>query len=309
MEMTSSTPTMSTNPQLDQFTFFPKLPLELRLRIWKDVSFLPRLVDTKARHLGQINGIVTSADLTGWRSTLPVPSIFHVFQESRKEGLRHYKLEFGSKLSSSWISVNIPAKVYVNFNADVVLLFGPLDPASEIELCQKPIRHLAFPVDVSDHHTSLVALTDLCGFRYLRLHEIILVPMQDTSTISVPFRLEPYNQKTSISVDGSNYYSLHSATAYARWELERKLGRRKEILQKFRRYCAGELEKATVLEGYMVYGINGMEDNDQDFVDFQKTRRFEKELKEYKDMMREDKLYGPWTLPEIRIMQLATQED
>ncbi|KAG4435555.1 hypothetical protein IFR05_008966 [Cadophora sp. M221] len=277
---------MSASFQFDQFNFFPKLPLELRLRIWKAVSFLPRLVDIKARHLGQINCI-----------------------ESRKEGLRHYKLEFGSKLSSSWISVNIPAKVYVNFVADVVLLYGPLDPASEIELCKKSIRHLAFPVDDSDHHTSHVALTDLCGFRYMRLREIIILPVQDASIMPLPFRLEPYSQKSSMRVDGSTYYRLDKGAAYTRWELERKLGRRQEILRGFSRYCKGLMTKETIMGAYTIDGINGMEDNYQDFVDFQKTRRFEKELQEYKGMMKEDKLYGRWILPEIRIMQLAAQGD
>jgi hypothetical protein len=64
------------------FTCFPKLPLELRLMIWRAVFPRGRMVEIEA----QLN----SFDYDG----PPVPSTLMINQESRKETLRHYLLYY-----------------------------------------------------------------------------------------------------------------------------------------------------------------------------------------------------------------------
>lgn len=72
-----------------EFSYFPKLPIELRMKIWK-LSWLPRNVTV----------IVHSRRSYEWLqfhlfgSRTPVPSALHVCRESRAEASRIYKLRF-----------------------------------------------------------------------------------------------------------------------------------------------------------------------------------------------------------------------
>jgi hypothetical protein len=68
-------------PLLTSFTYFPKLPTELRLRIWRCVPLDQRIVTIK-REKNRLSTI------------LPIltPPLLHVCHESRQEMLKHYKL-------------------------------------------------------------------------------------------------------------------------------------------------------------------------------------------------------------------------
>jgi hypothetical protein len=55
------------------FVLFPKLPIELRLQIWKFALPGPRIIDVFYLHP------------KGARTTTPIPSLLHVCQESRRE--------------------------------------------------------------------------------------------------------------------------------------------------------------------------------------------------------------------------------
>lgn len=132
------------------------------------------------------------------------------------------------------------------------------------------------------------------------------MPIQNTAVVSMPFRLEPYS--TTINADDAVYQCLHSTTVHRRWELERKLRAREDILGKFGAYYRGLVDKKTIMEGYPVDGYDGeLGPEDLEVVHSQKTRRFEKELREYNTMMKDDKVYGRWIRPEIKILQLATR--
>ena len=66
---------------------FPKLPAELRLEIWKLVQ-TPRLVEVRFIRDGRKHQHRFIAD---------IPILLHICRESRLEGLKSYKLSFGTK--------------------------------------------------------------------------------------------------------------------------------------------------------------------------------------------------------------------
>jgi hypothetical protein len=85
---------------LSTFTPFPKLPIQLRLKIWKYGYFFTRNVDIRGK---DISGIVfkhACADPDAvahfFHSYASPPSLLHVCRESRSEALNHYQLEFGT---------------------------------------------------------------------------------------------------------------------------------------------------------------------------------------------------------------------
>jgi hypothetical protein len=85
-----------TTKILSTFTLLPKLPIEIRLKIWKSSCFFTRNVHIRA---GNISGVV--CDETGevahyFHSYTSPPSLLHVCKESRSEALHHYQLDFGT---------------------------------------------------------------------------------------------------------------------------------------------------------------------------------------------------------------------
>src|SRR5436190_18405372 len=86
---------------LKSFTLFPKLPIELRLKIWRD-SIQPRMV--KVRY-----------DKAHKRCTsFAIPAILHASRESRYVGLKTYQLCFGLE--------NGGGGLYFNYDIDAVAL-------------------------------------------------------------------------------------------------------------------------------------------------------------------------------------------
>jgi hypothetical protein len=69
----------TTTKQLDSFLLFPTLPPEIRLQIWDSATHIYRLVRVE-----KYPGTYQSC----------IPSILHVNQESRAQGLRSYSLLF-----------------------------------------------------------------------------------------------------------------------------------------------------------------------------------------------------------------------
>lgn len=76
----------TTNPQkapptFDRFKLFPKLPIELRLKIWKAKIEIPRTIRLELDPQGGVK-----------KTHAPSPAVLGVCHESRKLGLKHYKL-------------------------------------------------------------------------------------------------------------------------------------------------------------------------------------------------------------------------
>jgi len=99
------------------FTLFAHLPFELRLKIWSFITPGPRTVSIKYKGLSHYPIGKDFSAAAGWRSPDPVPTIFHICQESRIEALKSYQLAFGSCL------YNYPGRIYFDFSKDT-LRFG-----------------------------------------------------------------------------------------------------------------------------------------------------------------------------------------
>jgi hypothetical protein len=85
-----------------EFAAFPRLPAELRLKMWR-YSFQPRIVNIR-----------WSSDLRQYISPNN-PAILHVSSEAREEGLKIYRPCFDTTFVS-------PSVVYFNFDLDIACI-------------------------------------------------------------------------------------------------------------------------------------------------------------------------------------------
>ncbi|PMD42164.1 hypothetical protein L207DRAFT_580838 [Hyaloscypha variabilis F] len=131
-----------------QFKFFPKLPPEIRLMVWRHALPKPRTIT------------ITSTDFTtrgerGWpvrnnrvsHNAQNVPCILHACPESRRLALKTYQLAFGRQLRQQ--------PIYFNFQTDILLLadesavksfFGGINEFEAFGVIgdlKKKVRHLA----------------------------------------------------------------------------------------------------------------------------------------------------------------------
>jgi len=85
MEESNSASSSSSDANKPKFTLFPKLPIELRLKIWKE-SYEPRIIELRTTKK--------------WRTKrydffIPkFPAVLHVNKEARVESLKDYKMSF-----------------------------------------------------------------------------------------------------------------------------------------------------------------------------------------------------------------------
>lgn len=114
---------MTTSADHRSFTCFPKLPIELRLKIWKDVCHLPRYVDiwTGYHRVYKDRGEQILSAFTRHVTLCGVPAVLHTTRESRKEALEHYTLAFGSNQTLHYgIQLSIPPRIYVDWKSDII---------------------------------------------------------------------------------------------------------------------------------------------------------------------------------------------
>jgi len=105
------------------FTCLPKLPAELRPRVWKYTCCVTRNVDI------WVNPIYINIHEDGgsrsrpyqFVSKCPPPAVLHVCKESRTEGLKHYTLDFSSTIeitafNLALFTVSSAPRIYFNWN-------------------------------------------------------------------------------------------------------------------------------------------------------------------------------------------------
>ncbi|KAE9374288.1 hypothetical protein N431DRAFT_455068 [Stipitochalara longipes BDJ] len=171
-----------------KFTCFPKLPLEVRRKIWKNVCSVTRVIDLWGRfpfetfdgHHGP------NAPILYESYARKAPAILHASRESRAIGLEQYSLSFGYNIrefdGQASLLVSIPAEIYVNWECDIICpvttLYGDRyqfetrlyhflqngDLASGSQM-----QRIALSVEQANHNWA----TALMSFGY-QLHEILL---------------------------------------------------------------------------------------------------------------------------------------
>jgi len=100
--------------QATTFTLFPKLPPEIRLKIWRYITPGPRIVEIQyatepKRLVESIPGTLRPVG-PGWISKDPQPIVLHICQESRMEALKRYQLALGTYENL----------IYVDFSVDIL---------------------------------------------------------------------------------------------------------------------------------------------------------------------------------------------
>jgi hypothetical protein len=105
-----------------EFTCFPLLPYELRYKIWKDLCFIPRVIDIWSRPLLEMDA---ACHLMFYQSHKRVPpAILHTCKEARDAGLKFYTLDFGTsgewKINQATFVMTAPPQIYINWACDII---------------------------------------------------------------------------------------------------------------------------------------------------------------------------------------------
>ncbi|KAE9380302.1 hypothetical protein N431DRAFT_395026 [Stipitochalara longipes BDJ] len=160
-------PKTSLSPSLPgaNFPSFNKLPLELRLKIWKMTIEERRLVPIR-----------TSKDRLGFNSPTPIPAALHVCSESREVALKTYKLSFGSRTDS------FKARIFFNFDQDTLYFRSERDRNSNLphtcigvfgtginEQERNRIQSVVIDINTATFASRYVNLQQWKGIRELRL--------------------------------------------------------------------------------------------------------------------------------------------
>ncbi|KAN0092393.1 hypothetical protein V8E51_018240 [Hyaloscypha variabilis] len=124
------------------FTCFPRIAIELRLKIWKEASNHTRNICLSFMHLGhffQDDYAVDGFEDSRFKAFIyevacPHPPILHTCHESRIEGLKNYVLDFGIELKDpkGRFTFNSPPTTYINWKADRICLTGSLANIDEV---------------------------------------------------------------------------------------------------------------------------------------------------------------------------------
>ncbi|KZL83799.1 hypothetical protein CI238_08169 [Colletotrichum incanum] len=193
---------------LNHFHFFPRLPVELRLKIWNFNLPPPRVVPIRCGAKSLTFSPYAQSpkpSTSGCTSYAAVPVNLHVCQESRHEALATYHLSFGMTRN--------PGQIFFD-KAHDVLYFGARDGymASEAQfltvmaLCDPAdlanVRHLAindslFWVDGMYQSMSAANLTvevlKQVRLRMPRLERLVFVPRDENPVYDDQIELVPAN--------------------------------------------------------------------------------------------------------------------
>ncbi|CAG8951780.1 hypothetical protein HYFRA_00005584 [Hymenoscyphus fraxineus] len=140
-----------------EFTCFPRLPTELRFKIWGVICNTSRDLWIGTTYYSDTSDYskLSEDEKEGMRSvfryytfSLP-PAVLHVSHESRFEGLKYYTLAFGSGYRAAGHKFETNPRTYVNFQVDRICphvgCMSTLDFMPWKLMVKQPIRCLAFP--------------------------------------------------------------------------------------------------------------------------------------------------------------------
>ncbi|GFF29368.1 hypothetical protein IFM51744_00824 [Aspergillus udagawae] len=117
------------------FHLFPRLPFELRARIWQ-LTVEPRTVEVRVKKDDGLRGKILHVT-----SSTPVPAVLQVCHEARNQGLYQQAFKFPSGVE--------PRYVWVNFEIDMISIgdtyFDTIEPAE-----QQLIRRLTIQRENTD---------------------------------------------------------------------------------------------------------------------------------------------------------------
>jgi len=109
------TSTVSRAESPASFTCFKNLPMEIRLQIWKEVSFHPRDVDIKMGSPSLMWPGRMHTNLFYCHSACLPPAVLHTSHEARNEALKWYELSFATSLTTSQFNFSTPSTIYFNW--------------------------------------------------------------------------------------------------------------------------------------------------------------------------------------------------
>ena len=101
-------------PPLTEFRCFKNLPVEIRLMIWNQASFQPRLVEIICTSFRNFKAHI-------YPCLTPAPALLHTCREARNEGLKIYELLPGSDKGRTY------KRTYINWEVDQIYL----DPSGD----------------------------------------------------------------------------------------------------------------------------------------------------------------------------------
>lgn len=138
-------------PEMEVFTLFPKLPIELRLKIWEEACYNERDVHVVV--------ILLFEDLHneykpvfGYRSSSILTAVLHTSSESRQEALKYYQLSLGTEFEivtrGIRASTKIEPTVYINPDSDRLWLRGTnLSYEATIHFFASGVRRVALDAE------------------------------------------------------------------------------------------------------------------------------------------------------------------
>ena len=160
---------VSTNTTVGNcFTFFPKLPLELRQKIWDDT--LPRQRVVTVFYQRQ-RDIYTSSAL--------IPAALQACKESRKQALRVYQLRFASYSGE--------ARVFFSFDRDVL----HIDVTGIADKRFLPVSpRLGYISDFTANTTDITKVQFLCGlistlYLLIKIYSVYVPLIEDFTALKM----------------------------------------------------------------------------------------------------------------------------
>ncbi|CZR63604.1 uncharacterized protein PAC_13501 [Phialocephala subalpina] len=227
---------------LTSFTIFPRLPLELRLKIWGHVAnSQPRTLDiwTDFKRCEVENTTFYTQAYQCELSNITPPPIFRVNHEARTEALKHYSLEFATGMTlPCGISVNISPRMYVNYSTDTLIPRGYWNIVSFADFAKRAAGRLkTLAVDVNGVFWK-ENLRDYCKKQcwvFSELDELILYDTSNDDMFKGSDFLEKFRKKHK---DGPRDLSFHDWTG----EVSQSMSEVKEFLEEMFDRIEGKVE-------------------------------------------------------------------